>query len=431
MADKTFTSKLKFEQEGLDKIASLFDQYTKDLKTSTVLTSKLQKEQEKLNDTQRVKQENLRLELSLNEKLKKVENERYQASLKNARERREKGFDFSNMAHPGQLLGKSLSSVRSKMNAVMSDRIEKDILKRDANIEKINQYKKVLEDPDKRKTKQKRIAAEEIAKLTAENKGLSSSINSSSLKQYGINTAINGVKAFGKVANKIFQTMGIDLKSIMSSVMTDIKNMLGTEGIASWDMGSSIFTNSSARETQMRYGLSSGQAYALTQTMSMLNMKNDEDLMYMNQQQKEVFNQLMNKYDAWYSEFQRSGAAEELQKAQLEFNMFKQELSYKLLNWFAANRDTIMTVLEGIMGLMQFTANVVSGILSVFGKKASTASALTSDYTSSSYGGKSINVNVQNTNNATANLNNKKELEDALTLQNADLVKQIALSMTE
>ena len=405
MADKSFVNELVFKEKGLDGIASLFDAFTKNVKTSVVQTSKLQKEQEKLAKTNKANQDNLKSELALNEKILKKEQERYQLKLKSAREFREKGFDPSSLAHPVKSLGKMFSSVRSSMNSVLSGKIDDKISERDANAERIEELKKLS--ANAKKKKDKAGYEKEIADLMAKNKGLSKDIKGMGAAQFGMNTAVNlavsSAKAFGKAANKVFKTMGIDLKSIMGDVITNITKMLSTEGIASYNMGSSIFTNSSARETQMKYGLSSGQAYALTQTMSMLNMRTDEDLMYMNKSQKEVFNQLMDKYDAWYTEFQNSGAAEELQKAQLEFSMFKQELSYKLLNWFAANRDTIMTVLEGIMGLMQFTANVVSGILGLFGKKVSTSSASTSDYTSSSYGNRSINVNVSNTNNATAN----------------------------
>lgn len=277
------------------------------------------------------------------------------------------------------------------------------------------------------------LTDEERAKLEAKKTNVSSEIKAFNTVAQAKKISTTLFKTFKDIGLKVFKTMDIDLSNIMSQVMGNITEMLKTTGIAFWDISSSIFTNSQAREIQFKYGLSDSQAYALNQTMSMLNMKTDEDLMYMNQQQKRVFNELMSKYDAWYTEFKESGAAEELQRAQLEFAMFKQELSYKLLNWFAEHRDAIMKILEFIMGCLEGLANVVEAILNVlpFGKSSS-RSAWTSDSVSSnSIATTNTNVYVQNTNNATANLNSKAELDNALNGNNVDLVKRIASSIVE
>lgn len=249
--------------------------------------------------------------------------------------------------------------------------------------------------------------------------------------QTAMNTAINSVKKLGNIATGVFKVMGIDLKSIMSDVFNNIKQMLGTTGIASYATGSTLFTNSTAREQQMKYGLSNSSNYALSQTMEMLNMKSDEDLMYMNQNQKEMFNNLMDKYRGWYENLESTGAMVKLQEAQLEFKMFKQELSMKLLNWFANHKEAIFSILEITMNVLEFIANVVEGILNFFGKSVkSSSSALGSSDTYSSNTNSNININVNNTNNATANLNSKVELDNSLNASNQNLVKSIATTLT-
>lgn len=251
------------------------------------------------------------------------------------------------------------------------------------------------------------------------------------IAQTAMNTAINGVKKFGNMANMVFKTMGIDLKSVFKDVISTIASELKETGIASYNTGSTLFTNATAREQQMKYGLSNSSNYALTKTMEMLNMKSDDDLVYMNETQKEAFNSLLDRYKGWYEQLESTGAMVKLQQAQLEFKMFKQELSMKLLNWFADHKEAIFTLLEVAMNVLEFIAQAVEGILSIFGKSTtSSRNALGNSDTYLSNTNSNININVNNTNNASANLNSKAELDSSLTSANSNLVKQIASSLS-
>lgn len=287
------------------------------------------------------------------------------------------------------------------------------------------------------KLKDTTLTDEESKNLKSERDMLDKNVKSINAGQKAFQILGKTIKNVGNIAHTVFKAMGIDLKSIMTEVISNITSALNMKsGMATWNTGSSLITNSQARETRMKYGLSDNQAYALTQTMQMLGMStnSDEDLMYMNQQQKQVFNELMNKYDSWYTEFKNSGAAEELQRAQLEFAMFKQEISYKLLNWFAEHRDTIMNILNFVMDTLENIFKLFEWLLNIlpFSKSSSKSSATSSDnYGSSTVANNNTNVYVTNTNNATANLNSKSELDTALNNSNADLVKRIASSIVK
>ena len=305
-------------------------------------------------------------------------------------------------------------------NDSLIENLNRSILEKDKELtEDISDDKrKELENEKKQLENRKRIAE-------SENKSLS-------VKQFGFNTAMNAVKKLGKTATTVFRTMGIDLKSIMSDALNNIKAALDPNtGIASYNVGSSLFTNAKARESQMKYGLSSGSNYAFMQAKDMLNISSDEDIMYMNEKQRETFNGLMDKYRTWYENLESTGALERLQETQLEFKMFKQEIAMKFLNWFANHKEAIFKILEVIMNVVEGIANAVEWILDLIpGSNKSSFSSIGNSDTYNSNTNSNVNINVNNTNNATANLNNQMELETTLNNNNTNLVKLIATEIT-
>lgn len=215
-------------------------------------------------------------------------------------------------------------------------------------------------------------------------------------------------QALEKEANKI---LGL-FTSIWSGIVNNMKEMISEKGVASYNMGTSLFTNSSARQMSMRYGLGAGQTYALDQTMKMLNMQSDEDLMYMNTAQKEKFNELMTKYSAWYDEMEASGFLQNVQEAQLELKMFKQEVAMKFMNWFAQNKDTIMTVVNGTLKVLEGIANTVFAVLKFMNidTEASSSSALSSEELNNAT--TNNNMSINNTVNANVTTNSQADAQN-------------------
>lgn len=248
------------------------------------------------------------------------------------------------------------------------------------------------------------------------------------IQEATIKNLSKGLKKFEKDAIQVFNTLGINIKNVFGDVIKELSSMLDANtGMASYGLGTTLFTNAAAREQAMKYGLSDSQNYALTQAMSMLNMRSDEDLMYMNSAQKQKFNRLMDQYNSWYTKMSSTGLLENVQEAQLEFKMMKQEIAYKLLDWFAKNKDKIMTALQVIMKAVEVIANVIISILNAIPGAKHYSSGVDASVMANT--GVVNNVNVNNTNNATAMLNNKEELQASFNNSNANLVKQIGASL--
>lgn len=231
-------------------------------------------------------------------------------------------------------------------------------------------------------------------------------------KKVGSVTSIisTSLKKLGSGLNKVFETFGLNFKQMFSEIVSDAKKMFNTA--AKFSSGS-IFGNSEQRETRMKYGLSASGGYAMSQTMSTLEM-NESDLMYMNDEQKAYFADLSSKYQSWYEQMEATGVFQAVQEAQLEFKMFKQEISMKLLTWFAAHKDQIMKLIEGIFTIMEGIFNVVSplidGLSWLFGGKSSSSSAAKSvdtwDYSNYS----PSTTNTFNQNNTYNGIQNEKSV---------------------
>ena len=213
-----------------------------------------------------------------------------------------------------------------------------------------------------------------------------------------------------KLANKLVNF----ISSIWSGILNNMKEMISEKGVASYNMGTSLFTNAHARQMSMKYGLGAGQTYALDNTMKMLGMSSDEDLMYMNTAQKAKFNELMTKYSAWYDKMEQSGFLQNVQEAQLELKMFKQEVAMKFMNWFAENKDTIMAVINGALKALETIANGVFSVLNLFrtGKNTSTSSALSSEQLNNVTTNNNNLMNINNTVNANVTTNNQADAQN-------------------
>lgn len=281
-----------------------------------------------------------------------------------------------------------------------------------------------------------------LEKISSKDKQISD--NNKLLKTASRNVLISSAKigAYKDLANlpdKIFtkvqafyKVLGIDLKNTFKDITDNIREAFGKQGIASYNLGSSLFTNASARESAFKFGLSSSQNYALTKTRGLLNLQSDEDLMYMNKDQKEYFNQLMKKYGDWYTKLESSGVFRSVQEMQLEFEMFKQEISYTLLEWFAENKELIMTVLKGSLEVFEKILKVVTKIASkikVKGLGSDSASASDNLSVIQSAKNATYNINTNSTNNISTGINSTQDLVNAMDSSNSNYLKGLMVAV--
>lgn len=179
-------------------------------------------------------------------------------------------------------------------------------------------------------------------------------------------------KTINNLSNKILG-ISLSIKDAWGDILDRTSKMV-TE-MATFATGSSLITNSQARTTQMKYGLSDAQTYAFTQTKALLKIDGDEDLMYMNASQRQVFTEYMQKYSGWYEQLMSSGALQDIQKMQLEFAMFKQEVAVELLQFVADNKDTLLAAAKGIMSILEWVMKIGTNLLGgIFGSGNSSTS---------------------------------------------------------
>lgn len=210
--------------------------------------------------------------------------------------------------------------------------------------------------------------------------------------------------------------ISFSIKDMFGDIMNEVGAMLSmTSGIATYNTGTSLVSNANARNTMLRYGLTAGQTYAYTQTADILNIKSDEDLAYMNPRQREMFQSLMQKQEAWYAKLESSGMLENIQELQIDFAMFKQEIAVDFLDWVAKNKDTIMAVLKGMLSVLEFIGNALSSVFSLFGSSSSSrySSAAMSDTAaagaSSTVNNRNVNVKMSNNVNGVFNTSEVEE----------------------
>lgn len=238
-----------------------------------------------------------------------------------------------------------------------------------------------------------------------------------------ITTLTNG---FGKFNSTLYALTGISVKvsDVFKNILGDMSNFIKVASTS--DFGTSLIASSSSRSQQLRYGLTGAQNFALSQTMSMLGISGEEDLMYMNTGQRALFTNYMEKYINWYNEVSSSGVLQDIQLMQLDFKMFRQELAMDLLNWISQNKDTIMDAVKATISAAKWIAEILLNIIKFFGNIGtglfggsssvsidSANATMTSDRLLSGYSStnnsKSVSISMSNTISGSGDVNSIRE----------------------
>ena len=233
-------------------------------------------------------------------------------------------------------------------------------------------------------------------------------------------------KGFGKFNSTLYALTGISVKvsDVFKNILGDMSNFI--KAASTSDFGTSLITSSSSRSQQLRYGLTGAQNFALSQTMSMLGISGEEDLMYMNTGQRALFTSYMEKYINWYNEVSSSGVLQDIQLMQLDFKMFRQELAMDLLNWISQNKDTIMDAVKATISAAKWIAEILLNIIKFFGNIGtglfggsssvsidSANATMTSDRLLSGYSStnnsKSVSISMSNTISGSGDVNSIRE----------------------
>lgn len=243
---------------------------------------------------------------------------------------------------------------------------------------------------------------------------------------------VKAVQFIGDTFSKL-TGISIGIKKNFADILNITAGKLSTStGMATYNTGTSLFMNAAARETQMRYGMTGSQAYAFTEARSLFGIKSDTDLLFMNESQKAIFIQYMQKQQQWYDKMESSGMLRNIQEMQLEMTLFKQEMSMEFLQWVGENKDTILNVAKGSLEVLKA---ILQGLSFLFGGLNATtygvgsttlADTVSAGTVNNQNQSRTYNVNVRNN---VSGVFNENEIKNYLEEQFTTVVRQAAVAM--
>ena len=248
-----------------------------------------------------------------------------------------------------------------------------------------------------------------------------SPLKSFAKEMFGIQDRSQGedrAKELGKSINNAFtsgtkflqKSLGlswISLKTILDDSLKELNNMLQ----------SSLLTNATTRKNVFTYGMSGAESYGFEKAKGLLGIQSDSDLMYMNAQQSQLFQESMKKYADKYSELYDKGYFEEMLEFQVEMDMFRQDVQLALIRMFLDNKETIISGFNALMVIAQKVTSILDWI---GGRQSATASEVLNNYSTK-------NVSVDTTFNITGDIS--KESATTIGTQVADYFVEFSRNM--
>lgn len=183
-------------------------------------------------------------------------------------------------------------------------------------------------------------------------------------------------------------------------VVSEAKKVI--ESVATYSVSTSYKVNSEAREQMLKWGLSESQNYAFTQTKSLMGINSDEDLFWMNDNQRQMFSTLMSKETEIYNKMMSDGTLEGFQEMQIDLALLKQEFYANVVSFISQHKDLIINAMETGM-------DALTGIMTLVGWIFTAISKLNPlNWTGTYTGNKTITLN----NYVTTNNTNASQIAD-------------------
>ena len=138
----------------------------------------------------------------------------------------------------------------------------------------------------------------------------------------------------------------------------------------------SRISQSGTRNLMLGYGFSSSESYGYSKAMSALGFESDEDLMYANPQEMEMFRNAFTKYTEKYSELYDKGFFDDMLEYQVEMNEFEEDLKLEVVEWLMENKDLIRTGMTALLEMSKGILSIVSFLFNGPDWKFDTSSAI-------------------------------------------------------
>ena len=303
--------------------------------------------------------------------------------------------------------------ILSSANVALDQQIEKTNQLKDAK-DKLN----ALELAGLKNTKEYKALLNDIKK--AEGKTFKSDVNKAlsnlnpfskermdKFKENGKYNTVAGA-ALGKLTTNFYKMIANAIKSIGKLFVDTFKNSFKElANMATMDAGSTLLSNTAARQQQLTFGLTGAQNYAMTNAMKILNMSGIDDLMWANAEQKEEYNRLTSILEAQYSKLESTGIFKTVQEFQVDMALMKMQFQNTIYEFIAAHKPALEKLLNVALSfiehVLEFLGWIADGLAGWFGTSYSSSdqlAAASTTQTNTNYdNSRQINVKVDYTNN--------------------------------
>lgn len=212
-----------------------------------------------------------------------------------------------------------------------------------------------------------------------------------------------GFKQGASILQSTFNIAWDSFANLMKDVLDEMETI----------MQSSLLTSSKTRGNAFKYGMSGAESYGFETAKDLLDIS-DEDLMYMNPQQSELFRKAMKKYADKYTQLYESGFYQQMLEFQVERQAFQKDIELEFIRILMENKETIMSAMRGILVIMEKIIQI-AGLIG--GRNTATASEVVSNYSSK-------NIKVDTTFNMTGQMT-RQDLINAGEMTAEAIVSQI------
>ena len=166
----------------------------------------------------------------------------------------------------------------------------------------------------------------------------------------------------------------------------------------------SRLTNQQTRENLFTYGMTASEGYGLERAMNLVGISDIEDVMWLQADQQEVFQDKLLRETERYQKLYDSGYFQKMQQFQWEMQNFQDDVEYEFMTFFIENKNIIMSALQltadAAQAGVKLLTTLVGGLVGVQEMSAADRSAQTKELF---YGkGATTNVNIDNTFNNVA-----------------------------
>lgn len=258
---------------------------------------------------------------------------------------------------------KSLTTME-KVNAILESRAEIE-----GNI-------KELQKSRSKEAKEELKRQKELLKDIKSSAKLKKSKGKIDWEEFGKKAIVQGFEKGKEILTTALDASWSSLAELMKGVTEEMGEMLEA----------SLLTSGTTRKNVFTYGMTAGQSYGFEKTKTAMGIS-DEDLMYMNPKQAQLFQKTMTKYATEYNKLYDEGFFDTLMEYQIERQKFQDDVEIEIIKMLVQNKETIIGGMQAIMTIAKTVLKILDWM---GGRQTASASSTIANYSNS----KSVKVDA-------------------------------------